>query len=254
MASDHSVADKSFSEKENEILKGSAATSIHSVNTAETLLNTSSSFTPGPSLFIDARGKELFRLPTPTSQLEIHISNPDGSLAYLSTREKRWSGNCTLSSPQGGNLISTEYFFGPNKAPIIRRSAESEKVSSEIKVTGKWISRTTNFATPDGSAFEWRYVKERGPDGKKQQLMVLEKIEIAGRRRVAHLLRNEQTMPAKTSTCTAGNGGELVFDRNAFEVMDEALVVTTCLLMLKKEIDRRRTLQTLVIMGAAGGN
>jgi hypothetical protein len=35
--------------------------------------------------------------------------------------------------------------------------------------------------------------------------------------------------------------------------VDEALVVATCLTMLKKEVDRRRMIQMMVIAGAAGG-
>ncbi|PGH15040.1 hypothetical protein AJ79_02722 [Helicocarpus griseus UAMH5409] len=254
MSSQNPFTDDGHLAKEKEVLKSSAA-STFSTETAETLVNTTSPFTRGHSLFINARGKALFRLPTPSSQLEIQICHPDASLAYVSTREKLWSGNCTLSSPQRGDLISTEYRFGPNREPVIRLSNDSEKVAPEIKITGRWTSRTTSFVLPDGSTFEWRYVKEIGPGGKKERFVVLDKIEVSGRRRVAHLLRNEQTRPSKTSKCTAGNGGELVFDRHALEVMDETLIVATCLLMLKKEVDRRRALQMFVLIGgASGGN
>ncbi|KKZ66012.1 hypothetical protein EMCG_08234 [[Emmonsia] crescens] len=252
MTSDNPFTDSACLAKEKETLKSSAVSTI-STETAETLVNTPSSFTPGHSLFIDARGKALVRLPTPPSQLEIHIHNPDASLAYVSTRKKRCSGTSTLSSPERGDLIFTEYFFGPKREPIIHLRNESEKASPQIKVKGKCTSRTTHFSAPDGSAFEWGYLKERGPDGKKERFVVLEKIEVAGRRRVAHLVRNERTMPSKTSKCTAGNGGELVFDRHASEVIDEALIVATCLLMLKKEIDRQRALQVFVLLGGSGG-
>ncbi|OJD13468.1 hypothetical protein AJ78_06079 [Emergomyces pasteurianus Ep9510] len=252
MTSDKAFTDNTASlASEKEILKSSAV-SISSTETTETLVKGPSSFIPGHSLSIDARGKALIRLPTPASQLEIQIHNPDTSLAYVSTRKKRCSGNSTLSSPERGDLISTEYFFGPNREPIVHLLNESEKESLQIKVKGKFTSRTTNFSSPDGSAFEWRYLKERGLDGKKEQLLVLEKVEVTGRIRVAYLLRNEQTRSSKTSKRTAGNGGELVFDRHASELIDEALIVATCLLMLKKEIDRRRALQAFVLVAAAG--
>ncbi|PGH08137.1 hypothetical protein GX51_01290 [Blastomyces parvus] len=247
-ASHNSFADNANLADEKEILKSSAV-SIRSTETTETLLNTPSSFIPGRSLFIDARGKAFVRLPTPSSQREIHIHNPDSSPAYVSTRKGRCSNSSTLSSPGSGDLLFTEYFFGPNREPIIQLLDGSEKASPPVKIKGKWISRTTNFVLPDGSAFEWRYVKECGPDGKKEMLLVLEKIEVAGRKRVAHLLRNKGTRPPKTSRFTAGNGGELVIDRDASEEIDETLIVATCLLMLKKEVDRRRALQACVIFG-----
>ncbi|KAK2759208.1 hypothetical protein FQN52_000467 [Onygenales sp. PD_12] len=239
-------------DKEKELLKSSAA-SISSTETALTLVS-SKPFTPDHSLFINARGKALIRLPTPSSELEILIHRPDASLAYVSTRKKRCSGSATLSSPERGDLLFTEYFFGPNRDPIIHHiNGPDEKAISGIQVTGKWTSRTTSFSTLDGSMFEWSYVKEADGDGKKVQLVVLERVDVAGRRRVAQLVRNERTRPPKTSKSTAGNGGELVFDADAKEVVGEELVVATCLLMLKKEIDRRRALQFAVLAGGAGG-
>ncbi|EEQ88327.1 hypothetical protein RJZ56_000484 [Blastomyces dermatitidis] len=251
IASDNPFADSASLAKEKETLKSSSV-SVISTETAETLVNTPASFTPGRSLFIDARGKALVRLPTPSSQLEIHIHNPDTSLAYVSTRKSRCSGSSTLSSPECGDLLFTEYFFGPNREPRIHILTGSEKASPEVKIKGKWTSRATNFSLPDGSVFEWRYVKECGPDGKKEVLVVLEKFEVSGRKRVAHLLRNKRTRPPNTSRCTAGNGGELVIGRDTAEVIDEPLIVATCLLMLKKEIDRRRAIQACVIFGGAG--
>ncbi|OAX78903.1 hypothetical protein ACJ72_06782 [Emergomyces africanus] len=252
MTSDKALSDNAvFLANEKETIKSSAV-SISSTETTETLVKGPSSFIPGHSLSIDARGKALVRLPTLPSQLEIQIQNPDSSLGYVSTRKKRCSSNSTLSSPERGDLILTEYFFGPNKEPVIHLLNESEKASLPVKVKGKFTSRTTSFSSPDGSVFEWRYLKERGLDGKKERFLVLEKVEVAGRIRVAYLLRNADTMPSKTSKRTAGNGGELLFDRHASEMIDEALVVATCLLMLKKEIDRRRALQAFVLVAAVG--
>jgi hypothetical protein len=124
--------------------------------------------------------------------------------------------------------------------------------ASEIEIMGKWTSRAQAFITPEGSTFEWRYARKSDEGAKRAKLLVLEKKEgVSGkRRRIAQLVRNEQTRPQGTSKTTAGNGGELVLDRNASDELDEALVVATCLLMLKKEIDRRRTLQTMVILSA----
>jgi len=54
------------------------------------------------------------------------------------------------------------------------------------------------------------------------------------------LWRTSGTRAQGTSRCTAGNGGQLILDQEATSHVDEALIIATCLVMLKKEIDRRR--------------
>ncbi|KAL1956322.1 hypothetical protein VTO42DRAFT_7405 [Malbranchea cinnamomea] len=256
----------SLADKELE-LKSSAA-SISTTNTAvESLGPENCSFTPGRSFFIGANGVRAIRLPFPSSQLEIPIYHSDGSLAYVSTREKKCSGNAVLSSPKLGDLVSTSYFFGPKRDPVIRllQSPNSDPLQDEIKVTGKWTSRTQSFVAPNGSTFIWRYVRQKGTtsawdccDG-TSRLLVLEKKTDEGPvtgpgQRIAQLVRNKHTRPKGTSKSTAGNGGELVLARDAKLVLDEALIVATCILMLKKEIDRRRALQFMIFCGIIVGN
>lgn len=69
---------------------------------------------------------------------------------------------------------------------------------------------------------------------------------------IAALIRNEETRTPGTTYLSAGNGGELLLgpDVNDKDGLGEDLVVATCLLMLKKEIDRRRMVQIMVISGA----
>jgi hypothetical protein len=71
--------------------------------------------------------------------------------------------------------------------------------------------------------------------------------------RLAQLVRNDQTRPEGTRKSTAGNGGQLIIAPGADTELDEALIVATCLLMLKKEIDRRRLIQFMVLAGAGSG-
>lgn len=102
---------------------------------------------------------------------------------------------------------------------------------------------------PNGSAFVWRYVRSKEAEG---TLLVLEKKDGSSSgpvRRIAQLVRNEHTRPAGTSGCAAGNGGELVFVQGAELELDEALIIATCILMLKKEVDRRRAIQIAAIAG-----
>lgn len=120
---------------------------------------------------------------------------------------------------------------------------------------------------PDGSKFQWRYVKMgKNKDG-RTDMIVLEKLgssggEQAGSKsskkevgeyRIAQLVRTRDTLPANSSKYRAGAGGELVFDKNAFMFLDEAVIVETCLVMLKREVDRRRAIQLMVVTGGGGG-
>jgi hypothetical protein len=238
--------------------------SISSTTSTSTLytLTDPSTFTPTRKFIIDAHGISAFRLPIPSRQTEITIQNPNGSIAYTSTRDKIWSGNCVLSHPQDGNLIRTDYFFGPNREPILRLLQTSSVLPDEIKVTGQWTSRTTRFMMPDGGEYEWGYAKEKR-DGDRINLLVLRGVNGNGNGdgkdkskegQIAQLVRGAETRTPGSSRCTAGNGGELQVDEGAMEgQLDVGVIVATCLMMLKKEIDRRRMIQLCVIGGVAGG-
>ncbi|KAJ5974636.1 hypothetical protein N7481_011846 [Penicillium waksmanii] len=239
--------------------------SISSGTSTSTLytLTDSTSFKPTRTLTVNSRGIGAFRLPIPSRETEIAIQNADGSDAYISTRDKVWSGNCVLSHPKQGNLIRTDYFFGPNREPILRLLQTSSVLPDEVKVTGQWTSRTTRFAMPDGQEYEWVYAKEK-TDGQRTNLLVLravvvkDKVQGEGKldhRQIAQLVRGAETRTPGTSRCTAGNGGELQMDEGAMEgQLDAGVIVATCLMMLKKEVDRRRMIQLCVIGGAGGGS
>ncbi|KAH6622846.1 hypothetical protein F5144DRAFT_605387 [Chaetomium tenue] len=80
---------------------------------------------------------------------------------------------------------------------------------------------------------------------------------------VAQFVRGEGTRTPGSGASTAGNGGRLVMDLGAWEgegvdgkgegEMAVLMVVTTCLVMLKREVDRRRAQQIAIMAGAAGG-
>lgn len=267
---------EALSSQEKEFLKSSAA----SISTTSTEVEDEASgkmalngtygnlhLTPGRSLFINSRGIRMIQLPLPSSELETEILHPDGTLAYMSKREKRWSGNSVLSSPKVGELINTSYFFGPNRPPVLRLSYSATPGVNEIKVNGRWVSRTTTFEMPDGSTFQWRYVKfARNKDG-RTNMVVLEKVasnggaradstssnEGSGVHRIAQLVRTKDTIPENSSKHRAGAGGELILDQNAHLYLDEAVIVETCLVVLKREVDRRRAIQMMVMSGGGGG-
>lgn len=220
-------------------------------------LHDDGTFHPSRSLRIHAHGIGLIRLPLPSGESEIPVYNTDGSLAYLSKRRRRFSGDAVLSHPKLGQLVSTSYFFGPNNDPIIRLLQAPDPEATAIRVSGRRTSRSTSFVTPLGRAFEWSYAKRRDARGRKVNLLVLKRTDgDAGRGRgkvIAQLVRGDETRTPGSSRSSAGNGGELLLDRDAGEALDEVLIVATCLLMLKREIDRRRMLQTAVIAAAVSG-
>lgn len=238
--------------------KNACASLASSSSTVRAFIDSPSSFYPSRTLKVNALGIRALRLPVPPSQKEIIVTHPDGTEAYVSTRDKRWSGNCRLSRPETGSLIETEYFFGPKRDPVLRLLQSSSFLPEQVKLTGRWASRTMSFTSPKGIEFEWKYAKTRHPDGTKVNLIILQTADDRNdekeARRIAQLARDRGTRTPGTSKCTAGNGGELQIDDgalNAFD-LDEPIVVATCLVMLKREIDRRRMIQCAVIGGGAG--
>jgi hypothetical protein len=231
-----------------------SALSVKSGSTLCTLSDSETLFQPSRTLTVNARGIGAFRLPVPFRQTEVSIYNEDGTKAYLSTRDKISSGNAVLSN-QSGSLIRTEYFFGPNRDPVLHLLQANE--SEQVTVNGNWTSRTMQFVMPGGRQFEWGYAKEKLADGQKVNLIVFRAIEKMGKTRekkarIAQLVRGVDTRTPGTSKCTAGNGGELQIDEVELQLhkLDEAVVIATCLMMLKKEMDRRRMLQFAMIAGA----
>jgi hypothetical protein len=198
-------------------------------------------------------------------------------VVYISTRAKKGSGNAVLSNAEGKELVASEYQFGPGKNPKLRLLGKEGIESEEISAKGKWTSRTQDFTFAEGQTlFTWRYVREVDPasgDKKKKRTFLVMEVampttevvpEVKGKnketkdsgvRRVAQLIRNDESRTPGTKSCSAGNGGELVIDEAALEgtSVGEETVVATCLMMLKKEIDRRRTIQMAIIIAAASG-
>jgi hypothetical protein len=154
------------------------------------------------------------------------------------------------------------------------------------------LTRAVSFHSPRlGGTFHWRYASRRerhaaaltqhhlncGDGGEISSLLILERVvriataaqTIPGastgaqqelRTPVAHFLRGEGYRSPGSSGSSAGNGGRLVMDLSLWETGDVkieremavAMVVSTCLVMLKREVDRRRAAQIAILAGAAG--
>jgi hypothetical protein len=242
---------------------------VRSVNSSNTELTQSpTDFAPSKTLLVNTRGIRLIRFPIPPGELEIPITTPDGNIVYLSSRAKRWEGNSILSDADGKELLASEYKFGPGREPKLQM-LDQEGDKRTVFTKGKWTSRKQEFVLPNGQTFTWGHVRELDNTirPKKQTYLVLEvplsrELAPTGKgkmksetRRVAQLVRGEEARTPGTRSSDAGNGGELKFDGEAVTTfgLREDVVVATCLMMLKKEVDRRRLVQFMVMAAAAGG-
>lgn len=161
-------------------------------------------------------------------------------------------------------IASTKYWFGPGRNPRITIGVEEDPNADTFVMNAKnYILRTICFDSAKWGRFEWRYCgrKERAQVGNNiNSLLVLEKIiDVPGvgdhKVRVAQLIRSEETRTPGTRATHAGNGGRLEMHiADGDEIMvDEVTVVVTCLVMLKKEIDRLRAMQAMMMSGGGGG-
>jgi hypothetical protein len=174
-------------------------------------------------------------------------------------------------------LAQTTYCFGPGNNPVVRIDAADDHDADEFEIVNKGLlTRAVRFQSRRWGRFEWHYADrcERA-ECHANSLLVLEKIELlldpvaaaAGaasrgrvererRVRVAQLVRSEAYRTPGTRASTAGNGGRLQMALEAEDgrglLVDEVVVVVTCLVMLK-EIDRLRTVQIMAMSAAASG-
>jgi hypothetical protein len=224
----------------------------------------SRNFNPTTSLQIQAEGKRVINFPLPPKQLEIPIFSPTtGRPVYISIRPRRRKGNCRLVLAEDSfetAVARTTYRFGPRRDPIVRIGRDDDLNADEFQIVGlSLFNRAMAFETKRWGRFEWRYGnREERAQYAADNLLILEKVGGSGegeRVRVAQLVRNTVLRTPGTKYMAAGNGGRLQMDlggEKGREVIDEVVVVVTCLVMLKKEIDRLRVIQIAVLRCTTG--
>ena len=221
-------------------------------------------------LTIQATGtSSCWALPTPSNELEICIfdgTNTTTEPLYVSTRASRRSGNAVLHHSQRGELLATNYKFGPFREPVIRYLSatgdiklgpDDEQGPLAVKTKSHMLTYRVDLtmAEHENKSFNWRYVRTPTPEGKKTRVLALT-TETSGSSSgkdgtvIAVLLRTDSTRTPGTSKWCAGNGGQLILGSEAATHMDESLIVASCIMMLKKEIDRQRGAQSAAIAGA----
>ncbi|CAG7557250.1 unnamed protein product [Fusarium equiseti] len=243
-------------------------------------------FCPTKQLQIQAPGFPLISLPLPPQPDPIYIFNVAPTTGdideaeYVSIRPARNSGSCFLARANDEvrkPLCTTTYRFGPGKPPKIRleNGTVQNRQSEEIEISCKGVfTRSVVMRTHLGT-FEWRYSSraerraEQTSVGEEIDcLLILDqvmKVAVAGgkqeerRRKVGQFVRSNGLRTPGSRRCTAGNGGRLMLDlrewldRKDESIEMEILAVASCVSMMKKEVDRRRMHQTMVIMGGASG-
>ena len=246
-------------------------------------------FRPTLSYQIENNGQPIIALPLPPRPYPtpIHAVTPTGEIAdkvYESVRPARNSGNSILyhiSASAETPVCATTYRFGPGRPPQIRllgpATPSHGSSDEEFEVVGRGrTTRAVSVRTHLGT-FQWRYANkaERKAAG-ADSLLVLERVTTVARtgssgssssssgkteeqrRRVAQLVRSDEYRTAGTGRSTAGNGGRLMMDLREWAEADgkgearqmEVFAVASCIVMLKKEVDRRRLHQAIVIAGA----
>lgn len=223
---------------------------------------------------IETVGHPLFAFPLPTKPdpIPVYTVSPTGqvgALAYQSNRPARSSGNCVLVRAGSDQPIcTTTYRFGPNRPPRIH--LQSDGHDEEFDVTSNGCTTRTQTIRTHLGTFQWRYASrsERKAAGGADSLLVMDQVHTVAlvggskteerRKRVAQLVRKDGLRSEGSSKRTAGNGGRLVMDlrelvgEKSEAAQLEAFVVASCLVMLKKEVDRRRMHQAIAMMGGAG--
>ncbi|OAA59317.1 hypothetical protein ISF_06252 [Cordyceps fumosorosea ARSEF 2679] len=227
---------------------------------------------------IETAGHPLFHLPLPPRPVPIPVLRVSadgalGDLAYESLRARRGSGSCTLV--RGGDgaeapVCSTSYRFGPGKNPQLRLHGRLADPAEVYEVQGKGIATRAQAVRTHLGTFEWRYAgrADRRALG-ASSLLLLERVTVValagGKKKeerrvvVGMFVRSAELRTQGTSGCTAGNGGRLLLnlaewadEKLAHEQM-EILAIASCIVMLKKEIDRRRVQQCMMMSGGGGG-
>lgn len=223
---------------------------------------------------VENQGIRLIALLNPPRPcpIPIYAIGPSGDIGeqiYESIRATRRSGDASLfcSGNSESAVTTTTYRFGPNSPPRISLISMNgnEKVPEFEVISKGCMTRTVSICTHLGT-FRWRYARriERHEVG-ADNLVVMEQVTKVAlengkteerARRVAQLVRNEEFRSQGSRRTAAGNGGRLMMDlrqwidsKNEIQQM-EVLIITSCIVMLKKEIDRRRIRQAMAMAGA----
>ena len=183
---------------------------------------------------------------------------------WISVRRENGMGNFWISDAEDESQTAVArgmFKWGPGKGPRIRIGHNVERDGKvmglegieEAEIKTRWMTRTCTFAWR-GKMWQWRY----GDKAERQvvseaigqgcdDLLLLEEIdnEKQGKVRgkvVARLIRGAESRTPGTKKSHGGNGGrlEMALDDEDEGGMTDIVVVTSLLVILKREVDRLR--------------
>jgi hypothetical protein len=210
------------------------------------------------SLYIHAHGIPVLRIPGPSADVSIPIttsSSPSSNLIYKAIRPHRWASSFSLHNADDQVVAKVDgdrFSNFPLRTIVIQLLNGKGEGKEEANMKRKALMTRSCVFEFRGEEYEWRYGRvEEGAKMNGHTLLVCEKRrQNWAKERVAQLVRDENVdweMGIKKTE--AGRGGRLDFVRgNGGEA--EVLVVMSCLVMLKKEIDRRRNAHPVPITPA----
>lgn len=179
---------------------------------------------------------------------------------WISIRREKGLGNFWIHDAEDETQTAVAravFKFGPTTDPRVRIGKNTEEQMDsgdveEFEIKTMWLSRTTEFRWK-GRTYWWRYgdkkermvvMKEAGED--VHDLFLLEEIDRDAKgkpvRTLGQFIRGGESRTPGTKKSHAGNGGrlEVAIDDEEVGMITELVIITTLLVMLKREIDRLR--------------
>ena len=223
--------------------------------------SSSSSQSPVPQLIPDA--SNLFTIVAfgnncsvnASSQLQIPVFRGTDTTAdplYVSERFKRESGKAILRHKDRGAALASLYTRKLHDPKIRRLDStyggqflewDTDVGEEIVEIKSKWYSKALTLTNAnDGRAFEWAYTRTETHGNRKKRVLALSLQDSHGKDEmvIAVLLRSTGTRTPGTSRWEAGNGGQLILHPEAARYLDEDVIVASCIMMLKREMDRAR--------------
>lgn len=197
---------------------------------------------------------------TETVVFELDESNKCGRPRWISARREKGLSNFWIHDAEDETQTTVAravFKFGPTTDPRVMiepdlGEAERGEVK-EFEIKTKRTSRTTTFAYR-GRTYQWRYADKKETQAAMKEikedvhdLLLLDEIDSDGKGKQggipARFIRGEENRTPGTKKSHAGSGGrlEMAIDDADTETITELVVITTLLVMLKREADRLRS-------------
>jgi hypothetical protein len=247
-------------DSDNEPLSRTSSQSAASTTKASSPL--ANTFHPTKSLFVHVRGIPILRIPGPSHDTSIKITSTTSKIPiYTSERPSRWSATTSLLASSGETLgkITGDRFSNMFLRVIELHLLGKDRETEVVKIKRKGIMTRACVFTYHEWEYEWRYGHtNEGAKMNSHTLLVLERSKDGGGEKevAARLVRDHAAdEEGGTKATDAGRGGRLelgIVEKEGRIV--EVLVVMSCLVMLKKEIDRRRNAHPIPITPAFSGS